>query len=117
MNLTNLPKPLRRLVRLYIEDARLAVTQRLTILLSSLVTALFVVLLAVAVVIFASVAAASELRQYMSPLAAYSIVAGFYFCLLIIVILFRRQLIVNPLSRLLSRALLSEPNKTNKDDE
>lgn len=117
INLSQYSKPLKRLFSLYVEDARLALTERLTLLMSSLVIGLFITLLVVAVIIFLSIAAASELRLHLSAVAAYSIVAGGYFILLILLILFRKQLIVNPIARLLSRVILPDPNEKTENDE
>lgn len=107
----NIPAPLRKLVKLYLLDARLAVTQRLAALMSSLITGLFIVLLFIAAIIFGSIAVATELRHVMSPSAAYGIVAAFYIVLLLIIVVFKKQLIVNPISRMLSRAILPDPTE------
>lgn len=109
-------KPLKRLFSLYVEDARLALTERLTLLLSSLIIGLFVTLLVVAVIIFLSIAAACELRLHMSAVASYSIVAGGYFVLLLLLVLLRRPLIINPVARLLSRVILPDPNEKKEND-
>lgn len=112
-----IPKPLRRLVSLYIEDARLAVTQRLTIVLSSLIVGLIVTLLLVAAIIFISIACAFELRQVMSPALAYAVVALFYVFILCVVIIFRKALIINPISRLLSKSILSAPKSNDNENK
>lgn len=109
MNLTgNISSSIKRLISLYVADARLGIAKRLTLLMSSLATGLIIMLLIAAIVIFGSLAAAFELRQVMNPVAAYGIIAGFYVLLLVVVLIFKRQLIINPLARVLSRAILKE---------
>lgn len=115
MNINSkIPTSLRKLIKLYCLDARLSVTRRLTMLMSSLMTAVVVILLIMAIIICGTLALGFELRQYMSPAAAYGIIAGGYLLLIIIVLALKRTLIVNPLARLLSRALLDEPNEESR---
>lgn len=107
---SNIPSSLRRLIKLYCLDARLSVTRRLTLLMSSLMTAFVVILLILAIIICGTLALGFELRQFMSPAATYGIIAGVYLLLIIIILALKRTLIVNPIARILSRALIDQPN-------
>lgn len=106
-----------RLVSLYVSDAKLKTTEIAVRLLSAvLIGAIALIVLAIAV-FFISVGVAFQLAQYMDPIWAFIIVGGFYVVLLALIWLLRRVVVVNPLSRILSRIILSNPIKLNDDDD
>lgn len=110
-----LPKPLLKLASLYVADTRYSLAEQLTRIVSLVLLALIVTLLGVGAVIFLSIMIAFELRHYMSPVAAYAIISGGYLLLIGVVFLLRRPLIINPLARLFSKAILPKPKE--KTDE
>lgn len=99
----------RRLAMLEVENARLLATEKLTLLLGrvTLVAVSFVV--CSCALIFLSMSVSDLLLRNLAPCWTYMIVAGFYVLLAIICALFRRQLIVDPIARYLSRVILDPP--------
>lgn len=68
-------------------------------------------MLVTAALLFASIGAA-QLLASITPDGAYFIVAGFYALLLLLLFLLRRPLIVDPVSRLVTRLLVPPPQET-----
>lgn len=116
LSTNDIPTPIRSIIKLYIEDARMELTERLTRLIGSLVVAFLLVMVIFATLIFVSIAGAHELRTVVSPGAAYLIIIGCYLLLLAALLVFKKQLIINPLARLLSRTLLSNPKPQSEDE-
>ena len=112
----DIPTPIRNIIKLYIQDARMELTERLTRLVGSLVVSFLLVMVIFATLIFASIAGAHELRNVVTPGVAYLIVFCCYLVLLAVLLIFKRQLIINPLARLLSRTLLTNPKKSSEDE-
>ena len=96
---------------LYVEKARLKATERLTILLSTVAFAAIGVALALILLIFISIGVGHLLAASIAPHLAYLIVAGFYLVLFILLIVLRKPLFINPISRFMSRLLLEAPDE------
>lgn len=106
-----------RLLSLYISGTKLKTTEIAIRLLSAiLIGAIALMILAIAV-FFVSVGVALQLARFMDPIWAFFIVGGFYVVLMALTWIFRRTVVVNPLSRILSRIILSNPIKLNDEDE
>lgn len=99
----------KRLVGLEIENARLLATEKLTLLLGriALVAVCFVV--SATALIFLSMAVADFLLQGLPARWTYLIIAAFYIVIIVIAAAFRRQLIIDPIARFISRVLLDPP--------
>lgn len=100
----------KRLLKLKVEDARLVIAERLSILLENLLFIITAILLGVCCLGFITFAIVHFLSTIMEPGWAYLIVAGIYALMIGALVLFRRQFIGNPISRLISRLILSEPS-------
>lgn len=93
------------------ESLRLSAAERLTLLLSAIAVAALAAILGTAVIVFLSLGAARMLAD-VTPLGAYFIVAGFYALLLVLLVVFRRQLVTDPVCRLVTRLLVAPPDET-----
>lgn len=110
-SLSDIANSVKKLAGLYLEKGRLKVTERLTILLSTVAFAALIIALALILLIFISIGVGHLLATSIAPHFAYLIVAGFYLLLLIIALALRRQIFVNPIARFMSRLLLDDPNE------
>ncbi|MDE5659767.1 MAG: phage holin family protein [Muribaculaceae bacterium] len=101
----------KRLVHLEIDNARLILTEKLTLLLGriSLVAVAFVV--SATALVFLSMSVADFLLRGLEPCWTYLIIGGFYVAIVIIVACFRRVLIVDPIARYISRVILDPPSR------
>lgn len=93
-------------VELNVEYARLTVAEKATVLLTALVTAAIIGALALIVLFFMSIAAVHWLAMTMSLALAYSIMTGFNVILLVLVYLFRRQIIITPIAKFITKLIL-----------
>lgn len=108
----------KRLVNLEVENARLILTERLTLLFGRVAIVAVSFVLSACVVIFLSMSISDLLLGSLTPWATYMIVGGFYVLLIIILCIFRRQLIINPIARYLSKILLEpRPSRRSKGGE
>lgn len=105
-----------KLGSLYITGAKLKTTEIAVSLISALVLGAIALIIAAIAVFFVSVGAAFQLAQFMDPIYAFIIVGALYLLLLVTIWAFRRTLIVDPLSRILSRIILSNPINTDEDE-
>ncbi|MDE7110878.1 MAG: phage holin family protein [Muribaculaceae bacterium] len=107
----------RRLVGLEVENARLMLTEKLTLLLGRVTLVAVCFVISACVLIFLSMSISDLLLGSFTPWATYMIVAGFYALLICIVALFRRQLIVDPIARYLSKVLLDPRPSSKRETE
>ncbi len=103
---------LRRLFNLEVENARFLVTEKLVVLLSSITFYAILAVIITCVTIFLTIGAVNLMLERVEPHWAYMIVAAFYLMLMLILIIFRRQLIINPIARFLSSVILDPPSAT-----
>lgn len=101
----------RRLVSLEVEDSKLMLTEKLTLLLGRVTLVAVAFVLSACVVIFLSMSISDLLLKSFSPWLTYLIVALFYAVLVGVVALFRRQLIVDPIARYISKVILDPKPK------
>lgn len=106
---TRLYQEVKRLANLEVDNAKLLITEKLTLLLGrvTLVAVSFVV--CSCALIFLSMSVSDFLLRNLAPCWTYMIVAGFYLLLAIIGVVFRRQLIIDPIARYISRVILDPP--------
>lgn len=108
-NYERLYSEVKKLCSLEVENARLLLVEKLTLLLGriTLVAVSFVV--CTAALIFLSMSAADFLLRGLQPCWTYMIVGAFYVLIVVIVACFRRRLIVDPIARYISRVILDPP--------
>lgn len=100
---------LRRYVTLNIDYARLTAAEKTSVLLAGVAFYAVMVILATLVLIFVSIGVGHLLAATIAPVWAFVFVAAFYVLLLVVVIIFRRQLFVNPIARFVSRIFVNPP--------
>lgn len=102
-----LAEKLKEYVTLSIERAELGLSDKLSILLSNIAMALIAFALLTIALLFFTVAVAHLLGLVMSIVWAYAIMCGFNLLLLLVILLLRKRLIINPIARLVSRLIMS----------
>lgn len=101
-----------RYVKLLVEDTRLGLAEKLTRLLSAIAVSATLVILALVALVFISISVGYLLMPVLSPVWSFLIVAGFYILLIGVLLVFKRQLVVDPIARFISSLLVEPPVKT-----
>ena len=104
--MTSLWAEFRSYMDLNIEYAKLTLAEKTTVLLTAMATAAIIGVLALIVLFFLSIAAVHWLALVMSLALAYSIMTGFNLLLLALVVILRKQLIVTPISKFVTKLIL-----------
>ncbi len=104
-------------IKLLVEDTRLNVAEKLTRLLSAIALASLLTIISTVVLVFISIAVGLALADTLTPLWAFVIVAGFYIILLVVLVVCRRILLVNPIARFISIILLDPPSKPDSGND
>lgn len=105
----SLSQSIQELLKLYLTDVRLTATERLSRLLTTLSLVFILSLLGFGVLLFLSFSMAAFFSTFLPAGFAYMIVAGVYLVLSVVVFIFRRQLLEDPATRLLSKIILNKP--------
>ncbi len=100
-------KIVRRYLRLKTEDIKLTLSEKITVLVSTFAVAAVLALLSGIVMLFLTVAAANWIGESLGMAWAYLIIAGVYLIGMVLVVIFRRQLIIDPVARFVTRLILS----------
>lgn len=95
------------LVKLYITGAKLTVSEKAATLLSTGAVCALIFVLGIVAFFFLSMAAVHWISQGVGLDWAYLIMAGFYVLLIVLILVFRKPLIVDRVARFISRLLLS----------
>lgn len=102
-----LVKEVKTYIELNVENVKLTAAEKTVRLLSALALVSLIALFAMLALLFLSVAVADFIAESLGSGWAFSIVTGFYLLLMVIVVVFRRNLIINPVSRFITRLFLS----------
>lgn len=112
---------LMRYLRLTVEDVRLTAAEKLTVLFSTVTFFALVLILGTVALVFVSIGIGHWLAATVAPLMAYLYIAIFYVVVLLALILFRRQILVDPICRFVTRLIVeppkAEPSKTGTENE
>lgn len=100
---------LQRLFNLEVDNAKMLVTEKLTVLTARLAVCFVVFVVGTCTLIFASMGVADILLEDLPPRWTYLIIAGFYALIIILLIIFRRRVFVNPIARFMSKVILDPP--------
>lgn len=114
---SNLAKTVSNYVKLLIEDTRLNAAEKLTRLFSAIALSAILLIIGMVVLVVLSIAACFALASVMPAMWAFLIVAAVYVILMVIIVVFRTQLLVNPIARFISRLLLPAPKPTDANDK
>lgn len=102
----------KKLFKLEADYLRLELVEKMTILISTLILILILLILGMVALFYLSFTLAYKLEQILGSLTwSYAIISGFILLLMLIVFMFRRKLIINPLTRFLSGLFLGGKNK------
>ena len=101
----------KRLISLYIENVKLTAAEKLTVVMSAAV--LLVVALVFGIFMLAFLSGALVLPAW----ASYAILGGFFLLLVVLVIAFRKHIIVNPIARFVSRLVFDTASDGKDDDD
>ena len=108
-NLRHLFVEFKRYLELQKEYTLLEVTEKLSRLLSMLLLVILIVLLSVVVLFYLSFTLVYAMAPLVGGLAeSYALVAGLQLILLLILVLFRRKLIINPTVRFIASLFLEK---------
>jgi len=102
--LSSLKELLIRLCRLYIENAKLTLTEKLTLLLSAALLIISLVFGVFALAFFAG-AAIEALELVMEPWLSNLILGGVFVLFMLLTFILRKSLILNPIARFISRMI------------
>lgn len=112
---------LMRYLRLTVEDVRLTAAEKLTVLFSTVTFFALVLILGTVALVFVSIGIGHWLAATVAPLMAYLYIAIFYVVVLLALILFRRQILVDPICRFVTRLIVeppkAEPSKPATENE
>lgn len=97
---------LRRLISLYVENAKLTAVEKLTLLLSTAVVFFLAALLLTFAFACGALALLDLLELAMSPIAAAAILGGIFLALAAILILLRKPLVINPIARFVCKLIM-----------
>lgn len=106
---TSLWLQLRKLFNLEVDNAKMLLTEKLTVLVARIALCAVVFVVGTCTLIFLSMAAADFLLESLPPRWTYLIVAGFYALLIVLMLCFRRAVFINPVARFMSRVILDPP--------
>lgn len=109
LGLESLLALIKRYLLLQADNARLTVTQRLTLLLTGAAYVAVLFFLGMWLMFFAAVAGANFLGMVMPMGWAYLIITTLYIILIILCVANKRRMFLNPIARFLSRLILDAP--------
>ena len=102
---------IKKYVTLQVDYTKYTVTEKMVVLLSATATALILGALGFGVLFYLSIALADYLTEVLNcQWGAHAIVAGIYALLLMVVVILRKPIIVDPIARFLSKLFL-KPNE------
>lgn len=99
---------LRRLGILYLENARFIAAEKLTQLLSAGLMLIICLVLGIFALAFFSGTCVELLAMVLPAWAGYAILGAFFVLLIVLCIVFRNALIVNPIARFISRLMFEK---------
>jgi membrane-bound ClpP family serine protease len=111
-NLQQLYDEVKKYVQLQTEYVKVDFVEKLTILLSTLLIIGIVLILVIAALFYLFFSLAYALQPILGSLAiSFAIISGIYVALIVLLMAFRKKLVINPLVRFLSNLFLK-----NKED-
>lgn len=101
-------------ITLQLDYAKLSAAEKLTVLLSTIAFFALAVIIGLITLVFISIGIGHWLSVTIAPYTAYLFVSLFYLLLLVLLIIFRRQLIFDPAARFISRLFLKKPEDSHE---
>jgi hypothetical protein len=111
-SIRQLAKELKAYIEMQKEYTKLELTEKFTILFSTLILAIVFILSGMMVLFYLSFSFAYLLGPYVGGLpVSYAIIAGIVLLFVVVVIIFRKKLIINPIANFLANLFLSNHSK------
>lgn len=98
---------LKETLRLNVEYAKLTGAEKMTLLISSATVCALTFVLASLILLFLSLATVFLIAEGTGLIWAYIIMAAFYALILVLLFAFRKQLIIDPIARFISRLIFN----------
>lgn len=98
-----------RLASLYVENAKLNIAEKLTLVLSAALLLIVALVLGIFALAFFTGAALEALELVMDSWLSYLIMGCIFVGLIIVAVVLRKMLFVNPIARYLSKVIFDEP--------
>lgn len=95
----------KRYLKLQTECVKLQAAEKSVILISALTIGFICILLGALIVVLLSMAAVCAFGAFLEPWLAYLCVAGIILFLAILIVLLRKPLIINPISRMITKLI------------
>lgn len=95
-------------VELEIEYAKLTIAEKLTLLLGTLIIGFVCLLLGLVILIMLAFSLAELFKLMMNPALAYLSTAGVMTVLLLVLFLVRKQMLLNPIARLITKVFFDK---------
>lgn len=95
---------------MYIENTKLTIAEKVTHLIGAMAVAIVALLFGLVGFIFAVMGLATWLQDYLEPFWSYFIVTGGFVLIILIVVVFRKWLVYNPLAKFITRVFMETPN-------
>ncbi len=108
---------IQRLCRLYVSKARLDLSEKLARLFSGVALALIVLILGICVMVFLTLALSAVITDVLPDYWSYLIIGGFYVIVILLLIALRGPILINPITRFISRIIVESPLNNTPDDE
>ena len=108
---------LKKYMQLQSDYLQVTMVEKLTKLMSKLIIAIVALMLVVLILFYLLFALAHALAPVLGFVASFSIVAAIFLVMLVILIVFKKQLIVNPILKLLVDVFYDMRNEGKKSDE
>ncbi len=99
---------LRRYVSLEYSYMKLTAAEKLTMLAGAVAMSAVILFLASMMLVLLLLASAEFFKAYIPPSLAYLASAGIVLVVIVLIVIFKRTLILNPISRFLTRLMLSQ---------
>ncbi|MGM9815710.1 MAG: phage holin family protein [Lepagella sp.] len=93
---------------LEVEYAKMTLAEKLTILLCLLIVGFVILLLGMVVLIMLALSLSEVFKCVMSPALSYLATAGVISAILVIFVVLRKQLLLDPISRVISKVFLEK---------
>ncbi len=103
-----------RYLTLQLDYARLTATEKLIVLLSTVAFFGIVAIFGFIALVFISIGIGHWLSMTVAPYTAYLFVSAFYIVVIALIVVFRKQLIFNPVSPFLTRLFLTTPEENDE---
>lgn len=117
-NIQQLVKEIKRFVELEIGYTKLQLTEKLTILISTMILVLVIIILGMVALFYLSFTLAYVLAPHVGGLmVSFGIITLFLVLLIICAVAFRQKLIFGPMVRFLSSLFLADDNEADHIEE